>query len=156
MHNLSGVRYFPKDIFPRVTSQVPIWISQLATSQMCNFPRGNFPKVRLGPLRRHKWGPSAAAWTGYGPSAAARTDLGSCRLGKCTFWKLLLGKIPLGSCHLGKYPWEVATWENAFEKVPNIICLTIPYLLYNTIQCIIYRTTLKIIHNLPYTTLNIL
>ena len=25
-----------------------------------------------------------------------------------------------GSCHLGKYPWEVAAWENAFEKVPKI------------------------------------
>ena len=26
----------------------------------------------------------------------------------------------LGSCHLGKYPWEVATWINAFGKVPII------------------------------------
>ena len=51
-----GFMYFPKDIFPRVTSQVTI--SQLATSLMCDFLRGNFPKVRLGLLRcgmRH-WG----------------------------------------------------------------------------------------------------
>jgi len=32
--------------------------SQVATSQMCNFPTGNFPKVSLGLLwrRRLKWG----------------------------------------------------------------------------------------------------
>ena len=51
-----GFMYFPKDIFPRVTSQVTI--SQLATSLMCDFLRGNFPKVRLGLLRRRRmlWG----------------------------------------------------------------------------------------------------
>jgi len=38
----------------------------------------------------------------------------------CTFGKLPLGKIPMGSCHLGRYPWEVAAWEKAFGKVPNI------------------------------------
>ena len=54
------------------------------------------------------------------------------RIGKSLHGKLLLGKwhrigklppvkIPLGSCHLGKYPWEVATWEKAFEKLPNMI-----------------------------------
>ena len=32
-------------------------------------------------------------------------------LGNCTFGK---------NCHLGKYPWEVAAWEKAFGKVPNI------------------------------------
>ena len=59
-------------------------ISQAATSLKCNFPSGNFPKVRLGPLRRRR--------LEWGPSAAARTDFGSCRLVNCTF-----GKIPLGS-----------------------------------------------------------
>jgi len=41
--------YFLKGIFPRATSQVTF--SQIATSQMCNFSSGNFPKVRLDPLR---------------------------------------------------------------------------------------------------------
>ena len=50
---------------------------------MCNFPSGNFPKVRLGPLRRRN----------EGPSIAARTDLGSCTV----------GKLPLGENPLGKY-----------------------------------------------------
>ena len=48
----NGVRYVPKGISSRATSQVSI--SQLAISQMCNFPIGNFPKVRLGPLRHHR------------------------------------------------------------------------------------------------------
>ena len=38
-------RYFPKDIFSRAT-----------ISQVCDFPSGNFPKVRFGLLRE----PSAA------------------------------------------------------------------------------------------------
>ena len=51
-----SVRYFPKGIFLSATSQVSI--SQVTTSQMWNFPSGNFPKVRLGPLRRRRpqWG----------------------------------------------------------------------------------------------------
>ena len=73
---------FLKGIFPRVTSQV-------ATSQMCNVPSGNFPKVRFG-LR----------WA-RGPSAAAM-NLWSWCLGNWTFGKLSLGKISLGSSHLGK------------------------------------------------------
>jgi len=28
---------------------------------------------------------------------------------------------------LGKYPWEVATWEKSFGKVPNIILSDPPY-----------------------------
>ena len=64
-------------------------ICQVATFQMCNFPSGNFPKLRLDLHRLH--------WTG-GQSAAARIGLGSCRLGNCTFRSLPLGKIPLGSC----------------------------------------------------------
>ena len=45
------------------------------------------------------------------PSTAARADLGR------FFWEI----AHLGSCHLEKNPWEVATWENAFWKVPNIL-----------------------------------
>ena len=53
-------------IFPSATVQATI--SQVATAQMCNFPSGNFPKVRIGLLRRCRlqWGPSAAAMMGLG------------------------------------------------------------------------------------------
>ena len=44
-----GVRYFPKCIFPRATSQVTF--SQVATSQMWNFPSGNFPNVHFPKAR---------------------------------------------------------------------------------------------------------
>ena len=101
-------------IFPKAFPQGRY--SQVATSQMCNFPNRNFPKVRLCLLRRRKaamgaeqcdyYGlgrPSAAARTGCGPNAASRTDWGSCRLGNFTFGKFLLGKIALGSYRLGKY-----------------------------------------------------
>ena len=61
---IGGVRYFPKCIFLRANSQVSI--SQVETSKMCNFPCGNFPLVRLGPLSRSRLhlGPSAAARMG--------------------------------------------------------------------------------------------
>ena len=105
---LISQRHFPKWQLSKCA------ISQVTTFQMCNIPSGNFPKVRLGTLRRRKlqWcralrlvrarGPNAVAKTGWGPSAAARTDLGSCCMGNFTFGKLPLGKIPLGCCHLGK------------------------------------------------------
>ena len=48
----SGVRYSPKGIFPRATSEVSI--SQEATSQTCDFPSGNFTKARLGLLKRRR------------------------------------------------------------------------------------------------------
>ena len=72
-----------------------------------------------------------------GPSTATipwfKENMVNCYLVKCTFRKLLLflhGEVAtwevvireiahLGSCHLEKYPWEVATWESAFGKVPN-------------------------------------
>ena len=47
-------------------------------------------------------GASAMTRTGWDPSAKTRTELGSCRLGNCTFVKWPLGKIPLGSRHLGQ------------------------------------------------------
>ena len=83
--------------------------------QMCNFPSGNFPKVRPSEAPQATMGAERCGKDGLGgqaprleqaglPSAAARTDLGSCRL---------------GSCLLGKFPWEVATWEKSFGKVSN-------------------------------------
>ena len=59
-----GVRYFPKGIFPRANFFMTI--SQVATTQVFNFPSGNFPKDRLGPLRRRRlqWGSIAAAKMG--------------------------------------------------------------------------------------------
>jgi len=56
----------------------------VATSQMCKFPSGNFPKIRLGFLLRRR--------LQLGPRAVARTELGSCRVGNCTVRKLPLGK----------------------------------------------------------------
>ena len=74
---------------------------------MYNFPSDNFPVKR----RRLLWGPSAADRTGMGSSAAATTEL------KVAAWEIAY----LGKCKpLGKIPLEVATWENSFEKVPDI------------------------------------
>ena len=96
-----GVRYFPKGIFSRITYPV-------ATSQMCNFPCGNFPKVRLSPLRPAGCnGGRALHLDGLGgraqlqeqtgkPSVASLTDLESWRLGNC-----IVGKLPHGKT-LGK------------------------------------------------------
>ena len=89
---------FPSDNFPRVFSQV-------ATSQMCNFP-----KVRLGHLRYRKLqlggGSTAALLLFREPNAADKTGYGAkrCRLGKLPFRKL--------------HSWEVATWENTHGKLP--------------------------------------
>ena len=106
-----GVKYFPRGIFPSENFQ-------MAISRLCNFPRDNFPKVRLGLLRcsRLQWGSRAAAKmgqgpstevrTGQGPSAVTKTCLGSHRIGNCTAGKFPLGKLPIGSCHLGKSHWE--------------------------------------------------
>jgi len=95
---------FPKDF------------SQVATFQMFNFPSGNFPKVRLGPLRRRRlqWGPIAAARMREGPKTMARTGWDrALRLGQTcqvAAWEISF----MGRCHLGKYPWE-----KSFGKVPN-------------------------------------
>ena len=61
--------------------------------------------LRLGLARE----PNATVRTDWGPRAAAKTDL------------------PLGKLHICEVatrentPWEVAVWENVFEKVPNIV-----------------------------------
>ena len=111
MCNLFGVGYFPKGIFPRATSQV-------ATSQMIKIPRGNFPSVSLGPLRRHRLQQGRAFWLKWakGPSTAARTGQGAERCGKDR-------KSPHGKLHIQ----DVATWvipQRACGKVPNIICFS--------------------------------
>ena len=66
-----GVRYFPKGIFPRATSQVSI-------SQMCKFPSVNFLKIMLDPLRHRmlKWGQALWLGSARGPSVPARTGGG--------------------------------------------------------------------------------
>ena len=57
-------------IFPKAFSQVTI--SPMGTSQMCNFPSGNFPKVTLG-LLKLQWGVECCGQDrASGPSAAAR------------------------------------------------------------------------------------
>ena len=122
-------RCFPKGVFPRA---IPLMI----ISQMCNFPSGNFPKVRLGPLRRRalQWEPSAAARMGQGTERCGQKGLGDralqlvqargrvLRLGLT--WEVAAWELAqLGSCHLGRYTWEVAAWENAFGKSPLGKCL---------------------------------
>ena len=102
------VRYFPKGIFPRATSQV--MISQVATSQTCNFQNGNFPKVRFGPPRRR--------WLQWGPRAAARMDQVAerhvqNRLGAYCYGQDRIGKLPLGKLHI----WEVSTGKNTLRKL---------------------------------------
>ena len=77
---------------------------------MCNFPSGNFPKVRLGPLnRRRQGGRALRLGSAKGLSAEARTGLGAehCGLDR-------IGKLPLGKLHI----WKVVTWENTLGKLP--------------------------------------
>ena len=86
--------------FPRVFSQV-------ATSQMCIFPSGNFPNVHFP-----SWGKCRFSYMGKLP-------LGKLSFGKMYIWEVAawetahLGSCNLGNCHLGSCPWE-----NAFGKVP--------------------------------------
>ena len=57
-----------------------------------------------------------------GPSAAASTDLGSFRLGNCTFGKLSPRKLPLGCCRLRK-----SLWESTYYLSPSpSLCLLSP------------------------------
>ena len=95
-----------------------------------NFPKGNFPNVRLGLLTRCSLllGGGGGKRCGYDglrdralhlyqasePSASARTDLKSCRLRNHTFVK-----FPFW----GKKPQKVAVWERVFGKVPNMVLI---------------------------------
>ena len=89
---LRAGRYFPKGFFPKWQLPKGIFPSANFPNVQQN-PSGNFPKIRLGPLRRHmlQWGRSL-------------------RQGQT--WEVAAWEIGhLGSCYLGKYPWEVATWK---------------------------------------------
>ena len=86
------VRYFPKGF------------SQMATSQLCNFPNGNFPTL--------SWPQRAAPIAACGTSKNLTYPLGSCRLRICTYGKLPLGKLLLKGTPPG---------ENAFGKIPNTV-----------------------------------
>ena len=80
-----------------IINSITMW--ERVNFQMCIFPSDNFPKVRLGPLRRLNGKPSAVARICHG--GRALQDLGSWLLENCS----------VRSCHLGKYPWEVVAWE---------------------------------------------
>ena len=84
-----------------------------------NFPRGNFPKVRIGPLRHHRlqWG--RALKLGWARGRAPRLEQAG---GQVVWLGQALevagwGIAYLGSGHLRKYPWEVDTSEKFFGKV---------------------------------------
>ena len=95
-------------IFQKATSQVPI--SQLATSQMCNFLSGNFLKVWLGHLER-RW-LHCELWL---------KKLWSRLLRKEYTWEVAAWEIAqLERFHLGKYQREVAAWEKVFGKLSTI------------------------------------
>ena len=61
-----------------IINSITMW--ERVNFQMCNFPSDNFPKVRLGPLRRCNGEPSAAG-------------LGRLTLGKLLSWKLPLVEV---------------------------------------------------------------
>ena len=77
---------------------------------MSNFPSGNFPKVRLGLLRRRRlhWGPSAAARMGQRGRALRLEQTWKvfaweiAHLGSVDIWENTLG-LPLGKIPLEKY-----------------------------------------------------
>ena len=105
------LRYYPKGIFQR------------ATSQMSNFPRGNFPKVRLGLLRRRRlqWWPNARLGWAKGPSAKVRTSQGpsaKVRTSKGPSAKEL--EQARGRTLRHGLTWEVATCQkkNTLWKLP--------------------------------------
>ena len=100
----------------------------MATSQMCNLPNGNFPKVRfIGSLRRRRvqWRPRAAARMDYWGRALWLEQAGGRLPRLLQTWEVAAWEIlHLGSCHLRKY-----SWEKSSRKVSNIQC----------IQCIVKK-----------------
>ena len=90
--------------------------SQVATSLMCNFLRGNFPSLSFTQRQVRQPFLTAALGPQTHPSRSARSLCSLRRLRKpnISFGKLLLGKM---------YIWEVATleivtWEVALGKMP--------------------------------------
>ena len=96
-----------------------------------NFPSGNFPNVQFSKRQLPKCAISQAATSQVCPShsalppaysSSARPSLKPASPHRAwpNLWEVAAWEIAhLGNCHLGKYPWEVATWEKSFEKVPN-------------------------------------
>ena len=74
--------------------------SQVSTSQICNFPSGNFPS----PI--HSDRPVIAACSAYE---------GQPNLWEVAAWEIAL----LGSCYLGNCPLESCFRENACGKIEN-------------------------------------
>ena len=101
-----GIRHFPKGIFPRdnFTS---------SNLNMYSYPCSNFPKDRLGSLKRCRLqqGPSAVARMGQ---VAERRGYNMPGEGGKHCFQDRLGKLPLGLLHI----WEVATWEDTLGKLP--------------------------------------
>ena len=66
-------------------------------------------------------GTDRCGWNGKGAEGCCYDGIGGRALWLGQTWKVTAWEIGhLGSSHLGKYPYEVAAWENAFGKVPNI------------------------------------
>ena len=104
---------FPKDFSQVANSQgyFPKWyLKKCAIYQVATF-------LRLG----YAMGAERCGYYGLGGRAPRLKQAGglALRLGQTrevNAWE----PTQLGSYHLGKYPWEVATGEKSFGKVPNI------------------------------------
>jgi len=79
------------------------WVfSQVATSQMCNFPSGNFPSLSL-----------VAALDPQPVLVAALDSLAAALGPHCSLRRLKEGLTkPLGSCHLGNSHLGKCLWES--------------------------------------------
>ena len=93
-----------------------------------NFPSGNFPKVRLGLLRRRRLQGRAerCGWDWQGGRALQQEQARGLHATVRQTWDFTASEMAdLGSYHSGNYPWEVAVGENAFGKVSNIALYSI-------------------------------
>ena len=119
--------------------------SQAATSQMCNFPRGNFPSLSQlqrsvlqpvlvqalsapQPQRLVPWG---SAWS-HGAALGPHSNLwclkrSSLTFGKFLLGKFLLGKLSLGKLSLGKSLLIKYLWEKPDTELCNIGSTTFLY-----------------------------
>ena len=112
---------FPKDFFPR--GNFPRAFSQVATSQLCNFPNDNVSQVSpsrsthtsLFQPQRSSLQPILGAALGHPPNCSLRCIRGP---------NLTLGNLPLGKFHI----WEVATCEIVTWKVAQGKMTLVKYL----------------------------
>ena len=122
---------------------------QVATSQVCNFPSGNFPKVRLGPLRRCRlqWGRALRlGWAGGRVLRLGQTwEVAAWEIAH--LWKLPFGKISLGSCHLGKILWESTKHESLHLPTEKKSTKSRKILLHSNFFKILYNKSF-VIHGL--------